>query len=285
MTTIGQQATKGTMKQALIAMMATLALVPATLTAQTSECRTALSAGNIAVQTMAASVVTGIEYGDMTRQGSWHMAQESDRMAVLADPSSHLHGLGSYRMARNLGATNCGDAAAVKQAAVRGAAISLAIGAAKEVSDGWYNGFSTTDFAVDAIGAGYAVAQAYVPALQHITPTFSVAPAAFTGNGGMRGALTNYAHQTLWLSANVKDMLPTSAAKVWPSALRVSAGRRAFGHNKSSEYVLGLDIDAERLPGSNPTWMRVKRAMHNVRLPGPAIVVGSNGARSMGLYW
>lgn len=282
---VNRQTTQGAVKQTLVAMIATAALLPATLFAQTPECRSAISAGNIAVQAVAASAVTGIEYGDMTRQGSWHMAQESDRMAVLADPSSHLHGLGSYRMARNLGATTCGSATAMQHAAVRGAAISLAIGAAKEVSDGWYNGFSTTDFAVDAIGAGYAVAQAYVPALQHITPTFSVAPAAFTGNGGMRGALTNYAHQTLWLSANVKDMLPTTAAKVWPAALRVSAGRRAFGGNKASEYVLGLDIDAERLPGSNPMWMRVKHVMHNVRLPGPAIVVGSNGARSMGLYW
>ncbi len=258
---------------------------PMLLEAQNAECHSGLTAGNLAVQAAAATVVTGIEYGDMARQGGWHMASESNRMAVLADPSSHLHGLGSYRMARNLGSTTCGDAAAMKRSALRGAAISLAIGAAKEVSDGWYNGFSTTDFAVDAVGAGYAVAQAYVPALQHITPTFSMTPRAFTGNGGVRGALTNYAQQTLWLSANVHDMLPTSAAKVWPSALRLSAGRRAFGGGKASEYVLGLDIDAERLPGSNPMWMRVKHVMHNVRIPGPAIVVGPSGARSMGLYW
>lgn len=285
MIAIGQLVTKRVARQSATAMTAVALILPAALTAQSSDCSPSVTVGRIAVQASAAVAATGLEYADMARQGSWHMAQEPNRMAVLADPSSHLHGLGSYRIARNLSAASCSTPEALRHSALRGAALSLAIGAAKEVSDGFYNGFSTTDLAVDAMGAGYAVAQAYVPALQHITPTFSVSPKAFAGNRGVAGALTNYAQQTLWLSANVHDLLPTSAAKVWPAALRISAGRRAFSGNRASEYVVGLDIDAQQLPGSNPFWMRVKRTLHNVRLPGPALVITPNGTRAMGLYW
>jgi len=244
-----------------------------------------VSATRVVTQAVAAAVVTGVEYRDMTREGGWHMATEDDRLAVAADPSSHLHALGSYRMARNLTASSCTSDEALQSAAWRGAAMSLAIGVAKEVSDGAYNGFSPTDLAVDAVGAGYAVAQAYVPVLRHVTPTFSVAPSAFLSSSGPMGALTNYAHQTFWLSANVHDIAPKSVGRAWPAALRLSAGRRAYGGGAPSDYVLGLDIDAERLPGSHPVWMRMKRVLHNVRLPGPALVVNASGTRSVGLYW
>jgi uncharacterized protein YfiM (DUF2279 family) len=282
MTNIGQRF----LKQAMISTFAVSAMVPVVGQAQPFECSAnSISASRLATQAVAAAVVTGIEYGDMTRQGSWQMAQESNRAAVLADPSSHLHALGSYHMARNLGASSCLSDADARRSALKGAAISVSIGIAKEMSDGFYNGFSTTDLAVDMLGAGYAVAQAYVPALQHITPTFSVAPQAFTTKNGPRGALTNYANQTVWLSANMHDLLPTSAARAWPSPLRLSVGRRAYSGSTPSDYVVGLDVDFDRLPGSNPTWVRVKHLMHNVRLPGPAMVINARGTRTVGLYW
>lgn len=244
-----------------------------------------VSATRVITQAAAAALVTGVEYRDMTRQQGWHMAREEDRGAVAADPSSHLHALGSYHMARNLTAPACTSEAALRRAAWRGAATSLAIGTVKEASDGAYNGFSPTDLAVDAVGAGYAVAQAYVPVLRHVTPTFSVAPAAFHTSRGPLGALTAYAHQTFWLSANAHDIAPASVSRAWPAAVRLSMGRRAYGGSAPSDYVLGLDLDAERLPGSHPVWVRVKHAMHNVRLPGPALVVNPSGMRAVGLYW
>lgn len=253
--------------------------------AQSADCSSRLTATGVALQTAAAAAVTGIEYVDMTRQGSWRMAVEHDRSAIAADPSSHLHALGSYRMARSLTAVGCASPAALHRAAWKGAAASLAIGAAKEVSDGWYNGFSATDLAVDAVGAGYAVAQAYVPALRHVTPILSVAPRALTTANGPTAAVTDYANQTLWLSANVRELLPASVAQAWPSALRVSVGRRAYGGGTPSDFVFGMDVDAAQLPGTNPTWMRVKQLLHAVRLPGPALVVSANGTRMVGLYW
>ncbi|MBL0170006.1 MAG: hypothetical protein IPP90_04620 [Gemmatimonadaceae bacterium] len=277
---IGQRSVLAALMLGLVPAGVALAKTPAE-----SDCATSVTVARVAGQVAAASLVTGLEYRDMTRQGGWHMAQESDRAAVAADPSSHLHALGSYHMARNLGSTQCTSSAAMRRAALRGAALSLAIGTAKEVSDARYNGFSPTDLAVDVVGAGYAVAQAYVPALRHVTPSFSVAPRAFVSKGGPTAALTDYANQTLWLSANVHELLPTSVSRAWPSAVRLSMGRRAYGGGAPSDFVLGLDLDAAQLPGSHPAWVRIKQVMHNVRLPGPALVMGANGTRTVGLYW
>lgn len=118
-----------------------------------------------------------------------------------------------------------------------------------------------------------------------ITPSFSIAPKIIFRRRGARGAMFDYAKQTVWLSANVHDVLPRSAKPYWPSALRLSAGRRGLGAGLPAEYVLGLDLDAARLPGTHPAWMQVKNVLHTLRLPGPAIVMGPNGTRALGLYW
>jgi hypothetical protein len=161
----------------------------------------------------------------------------------------------------------------------------LAVGVSKEVADGWYTGFSSVDLAVDAAGVGCALAQAHVPVLRYVTPTFSISSNAVRRLSSARGVMTDYANQTAWLSANVHELLPASAARLWPAAMRLSAGRRRAGVTSGSQYVVGLDLDAEYLPGSNPTWMKVKSALHHVRIPSPAIVIGSNGTKAFGLYW
>lgn len=69
------------------------------------------------------------------------------------------------------------------------------------------------------------------------------------------------------------------------AAVRLSMGRRVYGRGTPSDFVLGLDLDAAQLPGSQPAWVRIKQIMHNVRLPGPALVMGANGTRTVGLYW
>lgn len=251
-----------------------------------ASCGTAVNGVGLMVQVAATAAATAAEYQSMPQRDRWRMAHEPQRARVIADPSSHLHFIGSYHLARSAVRSTCEDTGAGVAAAWRGAAISLTVGLSKEISDGFYNGFSTTDLLVDAIGAGYTVAQAYVPALRHVTPTLSLAPGAFTGPHGMSGAVTAYGQQTLWLSMNVRELLPNAAARAWPSAVRLSLGRRAFsGGTAPSEYVVGLDLDPTRLPGSHPTWVKAKRAMHHLRLPGPALVLTPSGGTLVGLYW
>jgi hypothetical protein len=65
----------------------------------------------------------------------------------------------------------------------------------------------------------------------------------------------------------------------------MSVGRRAAGGGAAADYVIGLDLDAAQLPGNNSAFVHVKQALHGLRLPGPALVVGPSGARMVGLYW
>lgn len=253
--------------------------------AQSPPCKSVTSAGRVGALVALSALATALEYQTTVRGASWRIADESAQASIVAHPSSHLHALGSYHLARTAVHANCSERASRVHAAWRSAAIALSVGVTKEASDGFYNGFSPIDLGVNAVGAGYAVAQAYAPVLEKITPSFSVAPRAFLSARGPRGALVNYAHQTVWLSANVHELLPTNAAKAWPSPVRLSLGRRAFGDGMPSEYVVGVDLDATRLPGNNPAWVRVKSLLHSVRLPGPALVMSRRGTKAFGLYW
>jgi hypothetical protein len=124
-----------------------------------------------------------------------------------------------------------------------------------------------------------------LPMFDRITPSFSTTTRSLFRRRGPRGAKFDYASQTVWLSANVHDLLPNAAASYWPSALRVSGGRRGMGAGVPAEYVVGLDLDASRLPGNHPVWVHAKQLLHAVRLPGPALVMGPGGTRAMALYW
>jgi hypothetical protein len=118
-----------------------------------------------------------------------------------------------------------------------------------------------------------------------ITPSFSTAPRSMFVRRGPRGAKGYDSRSSVWLSTNVHDLLPSPAAKVWPSPVRLSVGRRFSDGPVGSEYAIGLDLDAARLPGTNPKWMAVKQLLHTVRLPGPALVMSPTGQRFVGLYW
>jgi hypothetical protein len=118
-----------------------------------------------------------------------------------------------------------------------------------------------------------------------VTPSFSIAPRAVFVRRGPRGARMRDSYASVWLSTNVHDLLPASAARAWPSPVRLSVGRRALSGPLGAEYAVGLDLDAARLPGSHPAWMAVKQVLHTVRLPGPALVVSPTGTRLLGLYW
>jgi hypothetical protein len=50
-----------------------------TWTPTQANCTTSITVSLVAGQIAAASVITGVEYRDMSRQGGWHMAKEADR--------------------------------------------------------------------------------------------------------------------------------------------------------------------------------------------------------------
>ena len=132
-----------------------------------------------------------------------------------------------------------------------------------------------------AVGVPMAIS---APIFSKITPSFSIAPRSVFRRRGPRGARMESRDLSVFLSANVHDMLPERAARFWPSPLRLSVGRRGFG-GTTGETIVGLDLDAAQLPGNHPAWVRTKQLLHGVRLPGPALIIGPGGTHAMGLSW
>lgn len=101
----------------------------------------------------------------------------------------------------------------------------------------------------------------------------------------MRGPTPAYAPQTVWLTRSLHDLAPAPIAQVWPHGLRLGVGRRQLGTPQQAAYIVGLDFDAAHLPGTHPAWIQMKRVLHYVRLPGPALIATPQGVRAIGLYW
>ena len=165
-----------------------------------------------------------------------------------------------------------------------GATYSGVIGVAKEVADGYYEGFSAADLATDGVGIALAVAPAYIPSLRHITPAFSY-DLRIRHGGGTRGLLTSYAAQTFWLSADVDSLFEDAGHHEWPRGLRVSLGRRAYQDGRTDEYVLGLDLSASELTRGIEPLHHIGPMLRRLRLPGPALVVRDGRLRGVALYW
>lgn len=214
------------------------------------------------------------------RHADWRFQSLAGTRAAIADPSSHLHGYGSYYLTDGAAGLLRARCMSPRRVAAMAASYGVAVGVLKEVADGYYTGFSVADLAVDFMGVGYSVAQQAMPAMRHVLPTFSVAPAALRE----RDVVTNYGAQTFWLSTDVEGMLPASARAYWPAPVRVSIGRRAFQGAERDRIVLGLDLNSARLPGNHPAWRAVKSTLAKYRLPGPAIEL-SPRVRAVGLYW
>ena len=177
--------------------------------------------------------------------------------------------------------TQIGDGRRIRQAAVMAAVVGAAMVLPADVAVAQSGRAEGPAEETASVGARPSL----FPMYDRVTPSFSTTSRSLFRRRGPRGAKYDYASQTVWLSANVHDLLPRAAAPYWPSALRVSGGRRGMGAGTPAEYVVGLDLDASRLPGNHPVWVHAKQLLHAVRLPGPALVMGPGGTRAMALYW
>jgi hypothetical protein len=206
-----------------------------------------------------------------------------DPGALWHDSQTPAHIFSSYQLAR-LGAATLGRCTSKTTAVWRGVAYSATIGVAKEITDGFYDGFSIGDLMADATGLGLAVLQAYVPRADAVTMTLSLAGLApvATAHGQRLGARGH----AIWLSASPHALLPSSVADAWPAPIRVSVGRLAPATlNGAPSYALGLDLDAGALVPNDGRWRRVAATLHAVHLPSPAVVVGAGRRPGMALVW
>lgn len=208
------------------------------------------------------------------------------------------HAWGGFHLARLGGdllkAACVTDRKAVWWGAAHAAAFQLQI----EIWDGMQAkyGFSPPDVVANTAGAGLVVAQHYEPRLRAVKPTISyLQTAASKKFGRAQGSelrpTTDYSGQTYWLSVDVESLLPAPARRWWPGLLRASLGHsitdyvnpvNGAGLVGRREWVLSLDVDPEKLPGSHPVWRRVKHELSHYRFPAPALVLTP---RARGVRW
>jgi hypothetical protein len=202
------------------------------------------------------------------------------------DKFGHLYG--GYHLTRaghsvlRLGCVS--EPAALTIAAVHAAVFQLQI----EIWDGFYKkyGFSYPDLLANTIGMGYAVLQEYHPKLKAIKPTLSYSPTAIMRSpkevrGEIRTSL-DYSGQTYWMSADVKELLPTSLAERWPAFIRLSLGHTITDwadpttgsvHRAQRKLLLSLDFEPEALPGNAAWWKTIKRQLSYYHFPAPALQI------------
>ncbi|MBI5324125.1 MAG: DUF2279 domain-containing protein [Ignavibacteriae bacterium] len=177
-----------------------------------------------------------------------------------------------------------------------GSALGFAYSSYVEILDGYGAnwGFSPTDELFNFIGAGYFLAQHYVPFLQNFTPKFIYIPANWHGEHKRVQAemfIDDYSSHTMWMSVNVHNLLPESMKEFWPSWMELSFGyaARNLGDSLhapkipyrgsyiygSPRFIISLDYNLVKLlPDDGPIWNWLKQSLNFFKLPSPAIEFG-----------
>lgn len=172
-----------------------------------------------------------------------------------------------------------------------------------EVLDGYSTGFgfSPSDFGADVLGAGFFLAQHYVPFLQNFTPKFMYVKPSWLGELNRKphdSFIDDYSSQTFWMSVNVHNLLPSDLKKYWPKWLELNFGYavyslcdptsyKDFGCDPSRSYpisnygwgnrkfLISLDYNLiQAIPDTwnFPNWLR--QGLNNFKLPSPTLEIG-----------
>ena len=197
-------------------------------------------------------------------------------------------GLGSIIAAKGLSWSGYDE----RDAALYGAATSIAFFTFMKIEDGHVNylGFDRVDEAANILGAGYPVAQYYIPWLKNFTPK-----ASYVASGNSVVAqqqelpdfLEDHEGQRFWMGVSVHDLLPEGVREYWPPILGLAAGYTVRGLNTPHAYhetIIALDLDLRKLPGDSPFLKNLWEILNYIHLPMPAVRV-SPSAIWYGLYF
>ena len=188
-------------------------------------------------------------------------------------------------------------------ATIMGGALGLAYQTYVEVEDGFATkwGFSPSDGVANAVGAGFYVAQYYVPYLQNFTWRWSYVPSRFTGDNELNARPTtfidDYTSTTFWLAMDVERMLPRDVAASWPDWMMLSVGYgiRDYDHipqgateplEPTRRFMVGLDYNWARIiPDSDIGVVNyIRQLLNHMKLPGPTVEFSHTGTRFHLLY-
>jgi hypothetical protein len=213
-----------------------------------------------------------------TSRGPFHI-EEDLHYALNVDKVGHLYGASvlTFMLSRGLRWSNFSEEKSLFWGAIGSTLFQTYI----EVEDGfslnW--GFDRVDFAADLVGAWYPVAQYYAPLLRDINIRFSYLPKNPGASGGFPGQthtiFDDYEGQTLWLSLNVGNLLPTRFSSWWPSFLVLSVGVAVRDQRTTNPYLvwfLSPDLDMSKIIPQDTEFLRsLARALNYIHFPLPAI--------------
>lgn len=230
---------------------------------------------------------------------SFHF-QEDWVSALQVDKFGHAFGgySSAYLMREGLLYSGLDD----ESAHIYGALFGLAYQTYVEAGDGFAMdwGFSPSDFYYDAIGAGYFLAQYYMPQLQNFTPKWQYIPSELVGRPKIdrpRTFLDDYNSTTFFMSIDVYNLLPAGYKKYWVPwlALAIGYGGDAIDFKpdpngppdqlSKRRYVLSLDVNLTRLiPDGPPLLNWVRQCFNHIKVPTPSVEITSSGAKFYMLY-
>lgn len=204
----------------------------------------------------------------------WEYAMWQDKIGHFYATYLLAHGFSAGLEAANMD---------LERSAVYGGLAALAFELYIEYEDGfgpnW--GFSPGDAAFDVLGAGYSVAQYYIPFLKNFQVKISYYPSQEYRDGTHEGNVSDdYEGQKYWLSLRMKQLLPESVAEFWPAFLNLAIGRQVKNLNGSGggdeSIYIALDLDAEEIPLYGKGWQFVKNTLNYLHLPMPGIRISPN---------
>lgn len=152
-----------------------------------------------------------------------------------------------------------------------------------EIMDGYGKqwGFSPTDMYANFAGAGWFLAQHYVPFLQNFTYKGNYFPPRWFGQNARESSsifLDDYSGWTFSVAIDVYNLMPCSWKNYWPKWLNVEVGhavRNLRYREGDPVYTLGLDINPVRLlPDGTNFFNWLIQGLNYIKIPAPTIEFG-----------
>jgi len=224
------------------------------------------------------------------QNSSWWKGKRTNKFRVINDWTYALNidKVGHFYAPQLLGhlfssGLEAGDVDS-ETSAIYGGIAALAFELYVEIEDGFGidYGFSPGDAVSDVLGSAYYIAQYYYPFLKNFQFKYSYYPSKQLRQGKHRGIIDDYEGEKYWLSIRVKNLLPETLSKPWPSFLNIACGigvDNLYGEGKKqSEFYIALDFDTESLPLYGRGWEFIKNTLNYFHFPMPGIRITPNSA-------
>jgi len=164
-----------------------------------------------------------------------------------------------------------------ESAVVYGSLLSVIYAGYFELMNGFYtqNGFSNKNILSSLLGSCFAMGQYYFPYLKNFQPKISYYPSSNYKNISSTNFVNDYAGQKYWLGLRIKEIMPESVSKYWPSILMLSIGvapnKNIGKSNEITSGYISFDIDAEQIPLYGKFWQFIKNTFTYFHFPLPGI--------------